>query len=86
MAGRPPKTLWQHVRDGTFRPERHAEMLATEPVPPDLEQFAARYRAAATKRERDAVALDFRDAASSLSRERGPVRLQLDLTPRPAGR
>jgi len=47
-----------------------------------VEALTVRYRVAATKRERDAVALDFRDAVASLARERGPVRLELDLTPR----
>lgn len=81
MPGRPPKPLWQHVRDGTFIPSRHAELLATEPVPPELEHLAERYRAARSDRERRAIAVDFRDAARSHTRERGPARIELDLTP-----
>ena len=79
MAGRPPKSLAQHVRDGTFIPSRHAELLATDRVPEGLEEYAERYRAAASARERRAIALEFRDAARG--RPRGPRRIEIDLTP-----
>lgn len=62
MPGRPAKTLIQHVQDGTFRPSRHGELLETDPLPPELAQFGDRYRIARSVRERQAVALEFRDA------------------------
>ena len=79
MAGRPPKTLWSHLRKGTFRPERHAERLLVEPVPPEYEEYAELYRQATSKRQRSAIALKFRDAARG--RRRGPRRIEIDLTP-----
>ena len=62
--GRPPKTLIEHLQDGTFRPSRHGELLEASPLPPELAHFGERYRAAASARERQAVALELRDAAS----------------------
>ena len=81
MAGRPPKTLWSHLRKGTFRPERHAERLLVEPVPPEYEKFAELYRRATSKRQRSAIATDLRRACEKTAGERGPVRIEIDLTP-----
>jgi hypothetical protein len=62
MAGRPAKSLSAHCVDRTFRPSRHGHLLATEPLSPGLADFSARYRAAVSDRERQAVALELRDA------------------------
>ena len=81
MAGRPPKTLWRDLSKGTFRPERRAERLLVEPVPPEYEEFAELYRRATSKRQRSAIATDLRRACEKTAGERGPVRIGLDLTP-----
>ena len=78
---RPPKSLWKHLRDGTFRPERHADLLLTEPLPPEFEHFAELYRRAESKRQRKAVAIDLRHAAERDKAETGPRRIEVDLTP-----
>jgi hypothetical protein len=43
------KSLWKHLREGTFGTERHRDLLLTEEVPKEFEPLAA--RAAGTKRQ-----------------------------------
>jgi hypothetical protein len=60
MAGRPPKTLAEHVRAGSFRVGRHAHLLAGPELPwPALAQIQAAYRRATSEAERDAVLRTF---------------------------
>ncbi len=79
---RPPKSLYRHALDGTFRPERHSDLLLTEPLPDQFAAFGERYRGALSERERRAIALALRDAVARPAGERGPVRVELDLRPR----
>jgi hypothetical protein len=78
--GRPRKTLAEHVRDGTFRPARHGHLLAVDEhqwvlkqygdIPAKLKPIRTRYREASSARVRQAIALDFRDAAVQLKARR----------------
>src|SRR2546430_655214 len=55
VAGRPAKTLLQHVRAGSFRPARHAQLLAEADLPwVGLAKLQAAFRGAASGPERDA--------------------------------
>jgi len=73
--GRPPKTLEDHVRDGSFRARNHASLLAGELLPDRLSRLRslqARYRAACCDPMRRDVAAEFertarRDSARILS-------------------
>ena len=57
------------------------ERLLVEPVPPEYEKFAELYRRATSKRQRSAIAMDLRRACEKTAGERGPVRIEIDLTP-----
>jgi len=60
VAGRPAKTLLQHVREGSFRPARHAQLLAEADLPwVGLAQLQAAFRGAVSGPERDAIVRDF---------------------------
>jgi phage terminase large subunit-like protein len=61
---RPTKTLQEHLRDGTFRADRHAGLLLGPLVDdPELAGLQATYRSAATTEEQRLVALAFVQAA-----------------------
>jgi phage terminase large subunit-like protein len=65
MNGRPPKSLDQHLRDGSFRARRaeHHALLAGPELPyPAFALLQARYRRATSEPERRAVALEFQHA------------------------
>jgi phage terminase large subunit-like protein len=65
MAGRPAKTLVQHVREGTFRGRRepHRSLLLAAPLPwPGFAVLQERFRRASSEPERRAVALEFEQA------------------------
>jgi phage terminase large subunit-like protein len=65
MAGRPAKTLPEHVRDGTFRARReaHRSLLAAAALPwPGFAVLQERFRRASSEPERRAVALEFERA------------------------
>jgi phage terminase large subunit-like protein len=65
MAGRPTKTLAQHVREGTFRARRetHRLLLPAAPLPwPGFAVLQERFRRASSEPERRAVALEFEQA------------------------
>jgi phage terminase large subunit-like protein len=63
VAGRPPKSLAEHVRDATFRSSRHAGLLAGPDLPwPGLALIQHRFRAATSTPERSAVAREFENA------------------------
>lgn len=61
---RPAKTLLRHVREGTFRARRHAELLAG----PELKQWPAcailqrQYRESGDPGDKSAIALEFERA------------------------
>jgi phage terminase large subunit-like protein len=56
VAGRPAKTLLEHVRQGTFRPGRHGHLLAGPDLPwPALARLQSAFRAATSEAEREAV-------------------------------
>ena len=62
---RPPKTLERHLREGTFRARRHHQLLNGPVVAEErLRRLQSDYKAAATERERRAIALEFQEAAS----------------------
>jgi phage terminase large subunit-like protein len=70
VAGRPPKTLLEHVRAGTFRPARHAQLLAGEDLPfVAFSGLQARFRRAASESERDAVLSEFQAQIKSAHAE-----------------
>ncbi len=83
MAGRTPKALWKHLREGTFQARRHRDRLLTEPVPPEFEQMAQLYRLASSDRQRSAIGVDAQEASRRGAVDRGPVRVEIDLTTRP---
>ncbi len=64
---RPAKSLWRHVLDGTFRPERHADLLLSEELPGQapgrLRELQRRYREAGSERAQRALRVDFAEAA-----------------------
>jgi phage terminase large subunit-like protein len=63
MAGRPAKTLAQHVRDGTFRGRRHRALLLGEALPwPGFAVFQERFRRASSEPERRAIAVEVEHA------------------------
>jgi phage terminase large subunit-like protein len=65
---RPPRSLEQHVRQGSFRARRHQRLLALDPLPDDWPLFAslqARYQAASSDPERAALALQFEQTVSA---------------------
>src|SRR5438093_8105517 len=70
--GRPARTLTEHLVSGSFRPSRHAAAIGTEPLPRGLEHFGERYRKARSERERQAIALELRDAAAEREARRLP--------------
>jgi phage terminase large subunit-like protein len=60
VAGRPPKTLLAHVRERSFRPHRHAHLLAEADLPfPVLAREQERYRRARSAEERAAALAAF---------------------------
>src|SRR5690242_9525500 len=68
-----PKTLDQHVVDGTFRARRHHEMLVGPVVRwEELAQLQARYAAATSEAERRAIGVAFERAAHALDFEETP--------------
>jgi hypothetical protein len=71
--GRPTKPLTQHLAEGTFRPSEHAHRITTEPLPRHLEHFRERYRNARSERERQAIALELRDAAAERQARQLPL-------------
>ena len=44
--GRPPKTLAELIRDNAFRVDRHAALIAAEPLPEEPPEWAAHDRKA----------------------------------------
>src|SRR6266699_2734886 len=65
---RPPRSLEQHVRQGSFRARRHRRLLAVQPLPAEWPLFAslqARYQTATSDPERAALALQFAQAVAS---------------------
>jgi phage terminase large subunit-like protein len=73
MAGRPPKTLDQHIHEGSFRPGRHEHLLASEPSSiPLIAKMQQRFQAAESQAERTAicreVAATLRKAQEELAR------------------
>src|SRR5438132_6918163 len=63
MVGRPPKTLAEHVRDGSFRSRRHFPLLASPDLPwPWFALMQARFRAATSDADRRAIAVEFQRA------------------------
>lgn len=64
--GRPPKSLRDHIRDKSFIPSRHGQLLETEPLVDDreLEQLQRRYRGEPSKLERAAIAREFEAAVA----------------------
>jgi phage terminase large subunit-like protein len=71
-AGRPSKTLEQHVADGTFRKRIHEQLLDDEPLvsDPDLKKLQQRYRRLKTDSKRSEVGLEFERAARAKAPER----------------
>lgn len=63
--GRPAKLLKEHLRDGTFRIERHAA-LVEEALPGTLGRLAERYQATEDEQERRAISKELRDAIEAL--------------------
>jgi phage terminase large subunit-like protein len=64
---RPTKTLQEHLRDGSFRADRHAGLLLGPLVEdPELAGLQATYRSVATTEEQRLVALAFVQAAKLL--------------------
>jgi len=64
---RPPKSLAERVRDGTFLARRHADLLNGPRLRPKaLRELQADYKAAASERERRALALDFQERAREM--------------------
>jgi hypothetical protein len=60
VAGRPAKSLLEHVRDGSFRPNRHHELLAGDRLRwKSLQRLQDAYRDAASDEERLRIARDF---------------------------
>jgi len=63
VAGRPAKTLAQHVRDGTFRGRRHRTLLLGEALPwPGFAALQERFRRASSELERRAIAVEVEHA------------------------
>ena len=61
---RPTKTLQEHLRDGSFRADRHAGLLLGPLVDdPDLAGLQATYRSAASTDEQRLVAIAFAQQA-----------------------
>ena len=61
---RPTKTLQEHLRDGSFRADRHAGLLLGPLVDdPELAGLQATYRSAATTDEQRLVAIAFAQEA-----------------------
>src|SRR4051794_4766891 len=75
-SGRPPKTLTDHVRDGSFRASRYAALLERDPLdrsaPPTLQQLQADYQKSPWPRIRAAIAVQFEEL---LRRRRDPRRV-----------
>ena len=61
MSGRPAKSLEEHVRDGSFRPSRHAGLLDSEPLVSDrlLRPLQERFRAEPDPLVRQVLAVYF---------------------------
>src|SRR5439155_26870768 len=69
VAGRPAKTLVQHVQEGTFRARRdtHRCLLIGAPLPwAGFAQLQARFRRASSEPERRALALEFEQAVQQV--------------------
>jgi len=65
-----PKTLDQHVRDGTFRARRHRELLAGPVVEwPKLALLQARYAGTAHNLERRVIAIEFERGVRELDND-----------------
>jgi phage terminase large subunit-like protein len=61
---RPSKSLVEHVRDGSFRPDRHESLLAGPLLTVEsLRALQLAYRDAVSERDRRSVALDFAEQA-----------------------
>ena len=80
---RPLKSLHQHVLDGTFRSERHKDLLQAETlphtVPPLLRELQARFRSAGSERERQGIRVEFGHAARTLAIEATPLSMAATL-------
>jgi phage terminase large subunit-like protein len=66
---RPPRSLEQHVRQGSFRARRHQRLLASQPLPaewPVLAGLQARYQTATSDPERAAIALQLEQAVAAV--------------------
>jgi phage terminase large subunit-like protein len=71
MAGRPPKTLAQHVRDGSFRSRRYFPLLAGVDLPwPGFALLQTRFRAATSEREQREIGLEFEKAVRIVHQQR----------------
>jgi phage terminase large subunit-like protein len=65
MAGRPAKTLPEHVRDGTFRARRHHQLLAGPDLPwAGFARLQQRFRRASSEPERRAIGVEFEQAVT----------------------
>src|SRR6266566_5010009 len=66
---RPPRSLEQHVRQGSFRARRHRRLLAVQQLPDEWPLFAslqARYQTATSDPERAAIGLQFEQALTAV--------------------
>jgi phage terminase large subunit-like protein len=70
VAGRPPKTLLQLVREASFRPGRHAHLLAGADLPwSAFARLQAAFRGAPSEGERDAILREFQAQIKSAHAE-----------------